>query len=1440
MDQQLTRNKIRRRRWIIFGSVAIFLIVTVGGLYGVRKVRHLQHIDGLKEAAYASMEAGDAKLAYHQFRGYLSRYPEDLEAIRGLAEAIKATGKQQRQDPSELINIYRRLLALEPGDLSVQSELMELYHRINFAKEAIELADQLLEEDATFTRARIVRSLQHARLRQYAVAIEDCKLILEIEPENLQTRLLLLQLQVRNNELDSELLEWGGDLTKVIEWGETQPAYDAQSSANRLVLGYTYQLIGQTQQAAAIYQSLAQSDLDEIEVISLLAGYMELVGLMDESVDLLTRATNDIGVKDLRPELVRRLWERYRVDEVITSFGGDHATALNEPGSYPFVVYALYATGERDAADGLVKEGASSDDPYIQIWADLFASISQEVDTETKRAEILSKAKLAVQSYPTDPHLRAEYAKQLLASRYTEAAVAEWERVASDAPGWSRPMQQVAEIMLATQRDALALEPAKAAVRRAPNLLQGILIYFRAVSANLDRLSVDEFNRVRTLVDQVQNEAKSESLIPLRIELTARNQRDTAQEDAAQQLDAAMSGDPEYAISTWIALIRISQRHGLDKSTELIEKARLQHGPSPELAITRAIDELSKENPDEQAVLAIFDDWRSDADEEDELSWQIARARLERAVDPGKAVAIWEHMLERFPEEQLVQVQILQDELNWQQEGLQLIRSVLDKHQEGLAETEIAPVRIAHARLMLMDAESDQELAEVASYLIDAARDYPYLSEPQTLLGICYERQGNRSRALNAYTSAHRVRPGSDALLSSRIRLHRELGEAERANNLIAQYADQLADSLTADPARLAQTFAMVGDLEQATVWAERAIQKNTADRTSALLLARLYLAARRENDAERIYKRLLVSPDLGSIIAAASFYIQTGRQEEGAALIERLDELEVEEATRAVVRGHFELSTGDLDSAQVQYEKAAARGDSLHATTAFVRLISIELSQSDLNGVMQVAQAASKRLPDDQRFKAIAENEVLIRSVYGPTTTPFIRRLLVDPDQRPVVESALRIAREMASLPPRREQDENDAKAFNKQLAELRRLADQNQRLVELQNLLVRKYINSGQPELAIEIASRTTQMFPKNESVLIAAADANMAAQRWDSAAQVGNQIAELNPSYQAAADIVAARAALRRGLPNEAVRLMEPYIEIAENVPDRYEPVIRVYVSALIAANRKPDDLGKLKASIFSTIKWQNFILNQIVEHETTQYETASAWIRSVMQDAKAFAGERFVMMQIQAATAWHMTGIRDPSNRGQQEATAILEALKGNPQAETQAVLFNAIFAKERGDYKDAEQGYRSVLAAQPNNLIALNNLSMVLVELNQGDEALEFAKRAAKGAPEAPIILDTLANAQLAAGQAIDATATIERAIDLEPKGIPWHITLCRALMAKQDPTAATEALETYQYIGELINSSEQLDASLSQEYLSLRSELDQLLGSSTASPVITD
>lgn len=109
---------------------------------------------------------------------------------------------------------------------------------------------------------------------------------------------------------------------------------------------------------------------------------------------------------------------------------------------------------------------------------------------------------------------------------------------------------------------------------------------------------------------------------------------------------------------------------------------------------------------------------------------------------------------------------------------------------------------------------------------------------------------------------------------------------------------------------------------------------------------------------------------------------------------------------------------------------------------------------------------------------------------------------------------------------------------------------------------------------------------------------------------------------------------------------------------------------------------------------------------------------------------------------------------------QQATAI------DPRF-TVAHLELAQDAETRGDVDEAVSRYRSVVALEADNAVALNNLAYLLVDKkNLAAEALPLAERAYRLSGEAPTVADTLGWVHYKLGETIKALPFLERASQL--------------------------------------------------------------------------
>ena len=88
--------------------------------------------------------------------------------------------------------------------------------------------------------------------------------------------------------------------------------------------------------------------------------------------------------------------------------------------------------------------------------------------------------------------------------------------------------------------------------------------------------------------------------------------------------------------------------------------------------------------------------------------------------------------------------------------------------------------------------------------------------------------------------------------------------------------------------------------------------------------------------------------------------------------------------------------------------------------------------------------------------------------------------------------------------------------------------------------------------------------------------------------------------------------------------------------------------------------------------------------------------------------------------------------------------------------------------QMGQFDQALEVYQRLLAAQPNNLVTLNNTAYLLAEdLNRPEDAIPLAQRAAELAPDNPLVLDTLGWASFKAGKNRAAEGVLRRSIRLK-------------------------------------------------------------------------
>ena len=118
-----------------------------------------------------------------------------------------------------------------------------------------------------------------------------------------------------------------------------------------------------------------------------------------------------------------------------------------------------------------------------------------------------------------------------------------------------------------------------------------------------------------------------------------------------------------------------------------------------------------------------------------------------------------------------------------------------------------------------------------------------------------------------------------------------------------------------------------------------------------------------------------------------------------------------------------------------------------------------------------------------------------------------------------------------------------------------------------------------------------------------------------------------------------------------------------------------------------------------------------------------------------------------------------------------------------------------------DLDDAERHYRAVLALQPDNALALNNLAWISGQLKK-DGAIAYAERAVKLSPKQPDFLDTLAGLRSDKGDYTQALALQAQALALQPQNPRFKLNLARIQLRAGRKELARQSLDDLSKLGD--------------------------------------
>ena len=149
------------------------------------------------------------------------------------------------------------------------------------------------------------------------------------------------------------------------------------------------------------------------------------------------------------------------------------------------------------------------------------------------------------------------------------------------------------------------------------------------------------------------------------------------------------------------------------------------------------------------------------------------------------------------------------------------------------------------------------------------------------------------------------------------------------------------------------------------------------------------------------------------------------------------------------------------------------------------------------------------------------------------------------------------------------------------------------------------------------------------------------------------------------------------------------------------------------------------------------------------------------------------------------------------------------MKGNPK-DAALPLYLGDRAIATNKLPDAQRLYDRVIALQPRNAVALNNMAWVAGQLGRAD-ALSLAERANEAAPNQPAFMDTLAMLLSAKGDNARALDLQKKALALQPNVPLFKLNLAKIHIKAGDKDAARTLLAEISALGDKFAGQAEVD-----------------------------
>jgi predicted Zn-dependent protease len=274
--------------------------------------------------------------------------------------------------------------------------------------------------------------------------------------------------------------------------------------------------------------------------------------------------------------------------------------------------------------------------------------------------------------------------------------------------------------------------------------------------------------------------------------------------------------------------------------------------------------------------------------------------------------------------------------------------------------------------------------------------------------------------------------------------------------------------------------------------------------------------------------------------------------------------------------------------------------------------------------------------------------------------------------------------------------------------------------------------------------------------------------------------------------------ARFEARRGDPEKALSAAEDYARLADSTAGDYLARSAQVAELLDELSRLPNVRGTKAGRLIATAAAERFAA--IVPSRPEAIVGVAGALAADGRAAEAFDRierlGRYLPARLRASAGLAVVRGGPVTDQQAEQVRQWLDACLADEPASTPLLLSKAEFLAVRHDVAGSAAAFAKVLAKEPRNVVALNNLAWLLAgDPRTAEKALDLITRATRERGLTGDLLDTRARVRITLKQFKEAEADLAEAISHDPTALRWfHVALLRM---NQSPPAKDEAAKAF-------------------------------------------